>query len=148
MKELRFEGDEGEIVTESDISAERLDEAKKWRGKLIDQVASTDDALAELYLEGEEISVEQLKKALRAATISRVIVPVVLGSSRHNQGVQPLIDAVIDYLPCPTDIPPARGIHIKKTGKKKFLFHAMLQNLLWGLCLKFSMTKRWGLWPM
>ena len=144
MKELRFEGDEGEIVAESDISAERLDEAKKWRGKLIDQVASTDDALAELYLEGEEISVEQLKKALRAATISRVIVPVVLGSSRHNQGVQPLIDAVIDYLPCPTDIPPARGIHIKKDKEEEVSVPCDVTKPALGLVFKIQYDKEMG----
>ena len=61
----------------------------------------------EIYLEGGEITVDQLKKAIRAGTISRAFVPFVMGSARHNQGVQPLIDAVIDYLPSPLDIPPA-----------------------------------------
>ena len=115
MKELRWNADdEGETIVESDIDESRMADAVTWREKLIDQVASSDDELAELYLDGQEISVEQLKAAIRKGTINRTFVPFVMGSARHNQGVQPLIDAVIDYLPCPTDIPAASGIHIKK----------------------------------
>ena len=144
MKELRFEGDEGENVVESDIAPERMDDAKKWREKLIDQVASTDDSLAEIYLEGGEISVEQLKNALRAATISRAVVPVVLGSSRHNQGVQPLIDAVIDYLPCPTDIPAAKGIHVKKDKEEEVSVPCDAAKPALGLVFKIQYDKEMG----
>lgn len=144
MKELRFEGDEGEKVVESEIDASRLDDAKTWREKLVDQVASTDDALAEIYLEGGEISCEQLKNAIRAATISRKIVPVVMGSSRHNQGVQPLIDAIVDYLPCPTDIPPAKGIHVKKDKEEEVLVPCDATKPALGLVFKIQYDKEMG----
>ena len=115
MKELRWSSeDDGETITESDIEASRLDKAKEWREKLVETVAGVDDALMEIYLDGGDISVEQLKKAIRTATITRTLVPFVMGSARHNQGVQPLIDAIVDYLPCPTDIPAAKGTKIKK----------------------------------
>ena len=115
MKELRWSAeDDGETITESDIEASRLDKAKEWREKLVETVAGVDDALMEIYLDGGDISVEQLKKAIRTATITRTLVPFVMGSARHNQGVQPLIDAIVDYLPCPTDIPAAKGTKIKK----------------------------------
>lgn len=144
MKELRFEGEEGEKVVESEIDSSRLESAKAWREKLVDQIASTDDALAEIYLEGKEISVEQLKKAIRAATITRKIVPVVLGSSRHNQGVQPLIDAIIDYLPCPTDIPPAKGIHVKKDKEEEVLVPCDATKPALGLVFKIQYDKEMG----
>ena len=115
MKELRWSAeDDGETITESDIEAARLDKAKEWREKLVETVAGVDDALMEIYLDGGDISVDQLKKAIRTATITRTLVPFVMGSARHNQGVQPLIDAIVDYLPCPTDIPAAKGTKIKK----------------------------------
>ena len=115
MKELRWSAeDDGETITESDIEASRLDKAKEWREKLVETVAGVDDALMEIYLDGGDISVDQLKKAIRTATITRTLVPFVMGSARHNQGVQPLIDAIVDYLPCPTDIPAAKGTKIKK----------------------------------
>ena len=115
MKEIRWnEEDEGETFTITDVDASRLDQAQQWREKLIDTVAGSDDALMELYLDGKEITVDQLKKAIRAGTISRTFVPFVMGSARHNQGVQPLIDAIVDYLPCPTDIPPAKGLKFHK----------------------------------
>lgn len=144
MKELRFEGEEGEKVVESEIDSSRLESAKTWREKLVDQIASTDDTLAEIYLEGGEISVEQLKKAIRAATITRKIVPVVLGSSRHNQGVQPLIDAIIDYLPCPTDIPPAKGIHVKKDKEEEVLVPCDATKPALGLVFKIQYDKEMG----
>ncbi len=144
MKELRFEGDEGEKVVESEIDSSRLDDAKTWREKLVEQVASTDDALAEIYLEGGEISCEQLKNAIRAATVSRKIIPVVMGSSRHNQGVQPLIDAIVDYLPCPTDIPPAKGIHVKKDKEEEVLVPCDATKPALGLVFKIQYDKEMG----
>lgn len=144
MKELRFEGDEGEKVVESEIDSSRLDDAKTWREKLVEQVASTDDALAEIYLEGGEISCEQLKNAIRAATVSRKIIPVVMGSSRHNQGVQPLIDAIVEYLPCPTDIPPAKGIHVKKDKEEEVLVPCDATKPALGLVFKIQYDKEMG----
>ncbi len=144
MKELRFEGDEGENVVESEIDEGYIDMATQWREKLVDKVASTDDALAELYLEGEEISVAQLKAALRTATISRALVPVVMGSSRHNQGVQPLIDAVVDYLPCPTDIPAAKGIHAKKDKEEDVEIPCDASKQALGLVFKIQYDREMG----
>lgn len=144
MKELRFEGEEGENVVVSDIDASRLDDAKAWRETLIDKVASADDELAEIYLEGGEISDSQIKAALRKATVNRALVPVVMGSSRHNQGVQPLIDAVIDYLPCPTDIPPAKGIHVKKDKEEEVLIPCDASKQALGLVFKIQYDKEMG----
>ncbi len=115
MKEIHWDADsEGEKFTVGDISDAMKEQATEWHDKLLDAVAGTDDELAEKYLEGQEISVDELKAAIRKAVIGRTLVPFLCGSSRHNQGVQPLMDAVIDYLPCPTDIPPASGLHVKK----------------------------------
>ena len=144
MKELRFEGDEGENVVESEIDEGYIDMATQWREKLIDQVASADDELAEIYLEGGELTVEQIKAALRKATISRALVPVVMGSSRHNQGVQPLIDAVIDYLPCPTDIPPAKGLHVKKDKEEPVEIPCDASKQALGLVFKIQYDKEMG----
>ncbi|MBQ7754051.1 MAG: elongation factor G, partial [Treponema sp.] len=144
MKELRFEGDEGENVVVSDIDASRLEDAKAWRETLIDKVASADDELAEIYLEGGEISDAQIKAALRKATVNRALVPVVMGSSRHNQGVQPLIDAVIDYLPCPTDIPPAKGIHVKKDKEEEVQIPCDASKQALGLVFKIQYDKEMG----
>ncbi|MBQ5382865.1 MAG: elongation factor G, partial [Treponema sp.] len=120
MKEIHWDAEsEGEKFTVSEISADYKAQADEWREKLVDTVASTDDELAEIYLEGGEISDEQLVKAIRKATISRALIPFLCGSSRHNQGVQPLIDAIIDYLPCPTDIPPADAVKVKKHDEEE-----------------------------
>ena len=120
MKEIHWDAEsEGEKFTVSEISASYLDAANEWREKLVDTVASNDDVLGEKYLEGQEISNDELKAAIRKATISRTLVPFFCGSSRHNQGIQPLIDAVIDYLPCPTEVPPAEAMHITKHEEKK-----------------------------
>ena len=145
MKELRWNADdEGETIVESDIDESRMADAVTWREKLIDQVASSDDELAELYLDGQEISVEQLKAAIRKGTINRTFVPFVMGSARHNQGVQPLIDAVIDYLPCPTDIPAASGIHIKKDKEETVEVPCDVSKPALGLVFKIQYDREMG----
>lgn len=145
MKELRWNADdEGETIVESDIDESRMADAVTWREKLIDQVASSDDELAELYLDGQEISVEQLKAAIRKGTINRTFVPFVMGSARHNQGVQPLIDAVIDYLPCPTDIPAASGIHIKKEKEESVEVPCDVSKPALGLVFKIQYDREMG----
>ncbi|MCI6722773.1 elongation factor G, partial [Treponema porcinum] len=136
--------DEGETIVESDIDESRMADAVTWREKLIDQVASSDDELAELYLDGQEISVEQLKAAIRKGTINRTFVPFVMGSARHNQGVQPLIDAVIDYLPCPTDIPAASGIHIKKDKEETVEVPCDVSKPALGLVFKIQYDREMG----
>lgn len=145
MKELRWNADdEGETIVESDIDESRMADAVTWREKLIDQIASSDDELAELYLDGQEISVEQLKAAIRKGTINRTFVPFVMGSARHNQGVQPLIDAVIDYLPCPTDIPAASGIHIKKDKEESVEVPCDVSKPALGLVFKIQYDREMG----
>ena len=145
MKELRWNADdEGETIVESDIDESRMADVVTWREKLIDQVASSDDELAELYLDGQEISVEQLKAAIRKGTINRTFVPFVMGSARHNQGVQPLIDAVIDYLPCPTDIPAASGIHIKKDKEESVEVPCDVSKPALGLVFKIQYDREMG----
>ena len=145
MKELRWNADdEGETIVESDIDESRMADTVTWREKLIDQVASSDDELAELYLDGQEISVEQLKAAIRKGTINRTFVPFVMGSARHNQGVQPLIDAVIDYLPCPADIPAASGIHIKKDKEETVEVPCDVSKPALGLVFKIQYDREMG----
>ena len=145
MKEIRWhEEDEGETFDVTDVSSERLAEAQSWREKLIETVAGCDDALMEIYLEGGEISVEQLKKAIRSGTINRSYVPFVMGSARHNQGVQPLIDAVIDYLPCPTDIPAAKGIRVKKDQEEAVEIPCDASKMPLGLVFKIQYDREMG----
>lgn len=120
MKEIHWDAStEGEKFTVEEISEEHLEEAKKWRETLVDTVASNDDELGELYLEGAEISNEMLAASIRKSTINRTLVPFLCGSSRHNQGVQPLMDAIVDYLPAPDEIPPAEGLHVKKHDEEE-----------------------------
>ena len=145
MKEIRWhEEDEGETFDITDVDASRLDQANEWREKLVETVAGSDDALMEIYLEGGEISVDQLKKAIRTGTINRTFVPFVMGSARHNQGVQPLIDAVIDYLPSPLDIPPAKGIRIKKDEEESVDVPTDVSKMPLGLVFKIQYDREMG----
>ncbi len=145
MKEIRWNADdEGETFTCSDIDASRRDEADKWREKLVDQVASYDDALGEIYLEGGEITSAQLKASIREGTIKRRFVPFVMGSARHNQGVQPLIDAVIDYLPAPDEVPPAAGIHVKKDREEPVTVPCDPSKMALGLVFKIQYDREMG----
>ncbi|MBO4546394.1 MAG: GTP-binding protein, partial [Treponema sp.] len=145
MKEIRWDAEsEGEKFTETEIDPSRLDQAKEWREKLVDAVASSDDALAELYLEGKEISVDQLKAALRKGTISRAFVPFVMGSSRHNQGVQPLIDAVVDYLPAPDEVAPAKGVHVKRDKEEAVEVPCKENGQALGLVFKIQYDREMG----
>ncbi len=115
MKEIRWDTEtEGERMTESPIAESRIVEAGEWREKLLDAVSATSDEITELILEGAEIPRELVVAEIRRATIAREIVPFLCGASRRNQGIQPLIDAVVRYLPAPDEVPPAIGIHVKK----------------------------------
>ncbi|MEP7162164.1 MAG: elongation factor G [Candidatus Moraniibacteriota bacterium] len=118
MKAYTFEGDMGEKVVESEIPAEYLEKAKEWREKMVEKIAETDDALTEKFLSGTEISVDELKAALRKATIAVRLHPVMTGTALRNKGVQLVLDAVVDYLPSPIDIPPVTGIN-PKTEKEE-----------------------------
>ena len=103
-------GDEVGAPTEAPIPAELQDEADRFRDLLKERVAETDDALLEKYLEGEEFSEEELVAALRKATLSNTLVPVLCGTALRNRGIHPLLDAVIDYLPSPQDVPSVEGM--------------------------------------
>ncbi|HOW60723.1 MAG TPA: elongation factor G [Candidatus Moranbacteria bacterium] len=109
MKSYTFEGNMGEKVVENEVPAELLEKAKEMREKMIEKISETDDALTEKYLNGEEISIEELKTALRKAVIDVKIVPVLTGTALRNKGVQLVLDAVVEYLPSPIDIPPVKG---------------------------------------
>jgi len=115
MKAFAFSGDKGEIINEIPIPQNLLTEAEKYRHELVEKIVETDDALTNRYLEGEEIGIEELRKALRKATIESKIVPVFCGSALRNKGVQFLLDGVVDYLPSPADLPPVKGFD-PKTG--------------------------------
>ena len=118
QKALVWKGDETGAKYESvDIPRDMEADVKKYREKLIEQVAETDDALLEKYLEDKPLEVIEIKKALRKATIANKLVPIFCGSSLRNKGVQPLLDAVVDYLPSPQDVPAALG-HDLKTEKE------------------------------
>jgi len=109
MKAIKFAGDKGQDVVEEDIPTELKEEAEKYRHTLVEKIAENDDELLHNYLEGEEPKIEDLKRVLRKATIDNKVVPVFVGSALKNKGVQPVLDAVIDYLPSPIDIPPVKG---------------------------------------
>ncbi len=107
---IRFYDDIGKDIRIEAIPADMLDDATIAREVLMEAVVEHDDALMDRYLGGEEISVAELKKALRQAVIDVKIVPVLCGTAFKNKGVQPLLDAVIDYLPAPNDVPPIEGV--------------------------------------
>jgi elongation factor G len=107
---IRFYDDIGKDIRIEAIPAEMLDDATIAREVLMEAVVEHDDALMDRYLGGEEISVAELKKALRQAVIDVKVVPVLCGTAFKNKGVQPLLDAVIDYLPAPNDVPPIEGV--------------------------------------
>ena len=145
MKEIRWNADDdGETFEFSDIDSSRLEEAQTWREKLVDTVAGSDDDLAEIYLEGGEITIEQLKAAIRKGTINKAFVPFVMGSARRNQGVQPLIDAIIDYLPSPTEIPAAKGIHVKKDKQEEVTVPCDPSKMALGLVFKIQYDREMG----
>ncbi|MCA9366249.1 elongation factor G [Candidatus Kaiserbacteria bacterium] len=109
MKAYRFGGEMGMQVTEEEIPENLKAEADKWRAELIEKVVEHDDVLMEAFLEGNEPSLEDLKKTLRKAVIANEIFPILTGSALKNIGVQLVLDAVVDYLPSPLDLPPVEG---------------------------------------
>ncbi len=111
--------DMGKDMRVEAIPEDMVELAQEWREKMVEAIASTDDELMMKYLEGEEISVEELKVALRKATIDNAIVPVVCGTSYRNKGVQKLLDAVIDYMPSPLDIPAIKGVNPKTEAEEE-----------------------------
>jgi elongation factor G len=116
MKAIHYLDELGKEQEVIDIPAELQADAEAAREHLIDEVSHFDDELAELYLEEGDVPAERLKAAIRKATLAIELTPVFCGSAFKNKGVQPLLDAVLDYLPSPLDVPPVRGVEIAKGG--------------------------------
>ena len=117
MKAYYFDGEKGINIIEKEIPAEMLEESKKYRAELVEKVVEFDDALMSAYLEGKEISIEDLKKTIRKATIESKFFPVFTGSALKNKGVQLVLDAVTEYLPSPLDIKAVKGIDPNTDGE-------------------------------
>jgi len=115
VKAYEFQGDHGERIVEVPVPESMKAEIHKYRHTLIEKIVDTEDVLMSKYLDGKEISVDELKRALRKATILNKLVPVLCGSALKNKGVQFVLDAVVDYLPSPSDLPPVKGTD-PKTG--------------------------------
>jgi len=111
MQSIAWGNDQGRTMERGEIPAELHEEAQAAHETLVERIAETDETLTHEYLEGKTIPADALKAALRRATISGQLVPVLCGSSLRNKGVQPLLDAVVDYLPSPADIPPITGVN-------------------------------------
>ncbi len=109
MKAYIYNDDKGDDVTIGEVPAECLDDAELYRSELIEKICELDDELTEIYLEGEEPTAEQMKAVLRKATCEGLAVPVTCGSAYRNKGIQKMIDAVIEFMPAPTDIPSIKG---------------------------------------
>ena len=110
MQSYIYNDDKGDDITVGPVPDDMKDMAEEWREKMVESICETDDELIEQYLEGEIPEVPALKKALRAATIQTTIIPVCCGSAYRNKGVQKLLDAIIEYLPAPTDVPDITGV--------------------------------------
>jgi len=109
MKAITYGNDLGDEIEVGDIPADVQPLADEWREKMIESLADLDDDIAHKFLEGQEIGADELRRALRVGTLAYRIVPVLTGSALKNKGVQPMLDAVIDYLPSPLDVPPVSG---------------------------------------
>ena len=112
MKAYIYNDDKGDDITVTDDLGDMADEAELYHAELVEKVCELDDDLMMMYLEGEEPSVEEMKKVLRKATCECTAIPVCCGSAYRNKGVQKLIDAVIEYMPAPTDIPAIKGVDL------------------------------------
>jgi elongation factor G len=134
--------DLGSHPEESAIPADLTNEVEKARHILVEKISETDDALLEKYLNGEEPSVEELKAALRKAVIAYKLVPIYAGSSLRNKGVQPVLDAVVDYLPSPLDLPPVEGT--KPKSEEKISFKRIKEEPFCGLAFKIQIDPHVG----
>jgi len=118
MKAYTFSGDMGEKVIEGEIPAELKDKAKEWREKMVEKIAENDESLVEKYLNGTEISEAELKTALRHEVLAGTVIPVLTGTALRNKGVQLVLDAVVDYLPSPIDVPKVKGFAVDDKEKE------------------------------
>ena len=112
MKAYVYYDDKGKDIREEPIPEDMVDICDEYRTKLIEAVAELDESLMEKYLEGEDLTIEEIKKAIRVGTLENTIVPVCCGTSYKNKGVQKLLDAIVDYMPAPTDVPNIKGINV------------------------------------
>ena len=113
MKAYIYNDDKGDDITVTDDLGDMQEEAELYRSEMIEKICELDDDLTMMYLEGEEPSVEEMKKALRKATCECTAIPVCCGSAYRNKGVQKLLDAVLEYMPAPTDIPAIKGVDLE-----------------------------------
>ncbi len=113
MKAYIYKDDLGKEIVEEDIPEDMQELAEEYRTVLLEAVAEQDESLMEKYLEGEELTIEEIKRCLRLATIKVDIIPVACGSSYKNKGVQKLMDAVVDYMPSPLDVPAIKGVSVE-----------------------------------
>lgn len=111
MEAIVYEDDLGKVADEVAIPEDMQEMAEEYRDKLLEAVAEVDDSLMEKYLGGEDISEEEIKAAIRRATIACTMCPVTCGTSYRNKGVQPMLDAIVDFMPAPVDIPPIKGVN-------------------------------------
>ena len=109
MKAYVYYDDLGKDIREEEIPEDMKELAEKYRGEMVEHVAELDDELMEKYLEGEELTIDEIKDCIRKATIANHMVPVTCGTSYRNKGVQKLLDAIVDYMPAPTDVPAIKG---------------------------------------
>jgi elongation factor G len=144
MRALVWRGETkmGDDYTVEEIPAELADQAAEWREKLIETLADVDDEIAEAYLGDEELTVERLKAAIRRATIADKINPVLTGSAFKNKGVQPLLDAVIDYLPSPLDVGEVHGT--LQDGETDSVRHPAESEPLAALAFKIATNQHLG----
>ncbi|MDI6098567.1 elongation factor G [Actinoplanes sp. NEAU-A12] len=144
MKALTWRGEtqKGEDYAIEEIPADLVDSANEWREKLIETLADVDDAVMEKYLEGEEVSVDEIRAAIRRATIASKANPVLCGSAFKNKGVQPMLDAVVDYLPSPLDIPAIEGT--ATDGETAMLRKPSNDEPFSGLAFKIQTDKHLG----
>jgi elongation factor G len=144
MRALTWRGEtqKGEDYAVEEVPAELQAQAEEWRTKLLETLAEADDAIMEKYLEGGEFTVEELKAAIRRATIAGKVNPVVTGSAFKNKGVQPMLDAVVDYLPSPLDIPAIEGTLMD--GETPVERHADVSEPFSGLAFKVQTDKHLG----
>ena len=117
MKAYIYNDELGNDISVVDIPADMQEKADQYHAEMVEAIAETNDDLIEKYLEEEELSIEELKKGLRAATIANDLVPVCCGTAYRNKGVQKLLDAIVDYMPSPIDIPPIKGVD-PETGEE------------------------------
>ncbi len=119
MKAYVYYDNLGKDIRQEEIPADMLELAEQYRAELVEHVAETDEELMMKYLEGEELTIEEIKKGIRSATINVTMIPVCCGTSYRNKGVQKLLDAVVDYMPSPLDIPAIKGVNPKTDAEEE-----------------------------